>query len=287
MGLKVGIQLYSVRDHFAKDPIGTIEKVAEIGFKYIEFANLDAHHDFGSGFGANAKEVRTTADRVGCQIIGSHIAPFDKSNVDKVLEYHAELGSSYLMSKPFNGTRKENLEAAGLYNYLGERCKAVGIQHVLHTGIPNYDETGEWTLDLMNKYTDPQNLMYELDTYWIVRSDFGIIETIKRFADRIILIHQKDLPKDFKGELNINKQLPLGKSCGGYVDRNFFDYVNKEDFIEIGEGQIDHQEVIDATIANTNATHIILEQDYTQLDEIDSIRISMNNFKQMKHIEFD
>ena len=287
MALKVGIQMYSVREHFAKDPVGTIEKVAGIGFKYLEFANLDAHHDSGSGFGANAKEVRAAVDRFGCEIIGSHIAPFDKTNVDSVLKYHTELGSKYLMSKPFNGTKEENLQAAELYNYLGERCHEAGIQHVLHTGIPNYDENGEWTLDIMAKHTEPKNLMYELDTYWILRSDYGVIETIKRFGDRIIFIHEKDMPRDFKGTLNINSLLPLGKSCGGYVDKNFFDYVNKEDFIEIGEGTMDHQSIIDATIEHCpKATHVILEQDYTQLDEIDSVRISMNNFKKMNNIDF-
>ena len=38
MALKVGIQLYSVRDEMKKDPINAIRQVAEIGYKNLEFA---------------------------------------------------------------------------------------------------------------------------------------------------------------------------------------------------------------------------------------------------------
>ena len=36
MALKVGIQLYSVRDEMKKDPINAIRQVAEIGYKNLE-----------------------------------------------------------------------------------------------------------------------------------------------------------------------------------------------------------------------------------------------------------
>ena len=34
--MKVGIQLYSVKEHLMKDGIGTMKAVAEAGYKYIE-----------------------------------------------------------------------------------------------------------------------------------------------------------------------------------------------------------------------------------------------------------
>ena len=42
MALKVGIQLYSVRDEMKKDPINAIRQVAEIGYKNLEFASSNA-----------------------------------------------------------------------------------------------------------------------------------------------------------------------------------------------------------------------------------------------------
>jgi len=46
--VKVGIQLYSVRNHMAIDPIKTIRDVANVGYRHIEVANHNAEVDFGS-----------------------------------------------------------------------------------------------------------------------------------------------------------------------------------------------------------------------------------------------
>ena len=42
MAMKVGIQLYSVRDEMAKDPINAIRTVAGLGYKNLEFASSKA-----------------------------------------------------------------------------------------------------------------------------------------------------------------------------------------------------------------------------------------------------
>ena len=47
MALKVGIQLYSVREDMEKDPVEAIRKVAEIGYKNLEVANARADQDPG------------------------------------------------------------------------------------------------------------------------------------------------------------------------------------------------------------------------------------------------
>ena len=36
--INIGIQMYSVRDALSKDFIGTLRKVKEIGYDYVEFA---------------------------------------------------------------------------------------------------------------------------------------------------------------------------------------------------------------------------------------------------------
>jgi len=54
MAMKVGIQLYSVRDEMKKDPISAIRQVAEIGYKNLEFASSSADTDPGVGFGVDA-----------------------------------------------------------------------------------------------------------------------------------------------------------------------------------------------------------------------------------------
>ena len=38
-GAITGIQLYSVRDDMSKDPSGTLKKLSDMGYKYVEHAN--------------------------------------------------------------------------------------------------------------------------------------------------------------------------------------------------------------------------------------------------------
>ena len=57
MALKVGIQLYSVRDEMKKDPINAIRQVAEIGYKNLEFASSNADTDPGVGFGVSVEDI--------------------------------------------------------------------------------------------------------------------------------------------------------------------------------------------------------------------------------------
>lgn len=107
MALKIGLQMYSVREHMAEDPFKTFELAAKAGYKYFELANLNAREDFGCGFHAPAKELKKHVEDLGCEIVAAHIKPFDDTNVDRVLEYHAELGTKYLMSKPNEGSRAQ------------------------------------------------------------------------------------------------------------------------------------------------------------------------------------
>ncbi len=284
MALKVGIQLYSVKNAMAQNPIDTIRRVAEIGYKYIELANLNARTDFGCGFAAKAKDLKQAAENFGSKIVSAHISPLDDENIDAVLDYHQELGTAYLMSKPFDVLKDDCLRAAELYNRLGEKCRAAGIQHCLHTGLATFCEDGTNQLDVFFDNVDPKNLMFELDTYWMMRSGFNPVESIRKYADRIVIIHQKDLPKSFSGEININKRIKPGEALS--LD-NFFDYCTPGDFCEVGTGQMNLQLYIDTTLKYTNAQYIMLEQDFTEMtDEFESIQTSMNGFKKMKGLDW-
>lgn len=282
MSLKIGIQMYSVRNAFAENPMAAIRNVCEIGYKYIELANLNASVDCGCGFGISAKELKNTVRSLECEIFSTHIEPLNKDNIDKVLEYYAELGTKYIVSKQCNSTIEDVKIACENYNYLGERCKNAGIQHLLHLGQTGYCEDGEWAVDKIAKNTTKENLMFEVDTYWMLRSGFNPCNVIQKYGNRTALVHQKDLPLSFSGVININSILPLGVQV---THANVNTYVHPQDFCEIGTGQMNLKDIIDSTRKYTSATHIVLEQDYTSLNEFESIQISLNNLKEQNNIE--
>ena len=73
MDVRIGLQLYSVRNALKVDPWGTLERLAEVGFTHLEAANHQARTDPGVGFGVTAADLRKTLGDLGLNIIGCHI----------------------------------------------------------------------------------------------------------------------------------------------------------------------------------------------------------------------
>ena len=74
--LKVGLILYSVRGEMERDPIGTVERVAQMGYKNIEVCNHNAIADPGCGFGVDAPVLKAAFDRFGAKVVSAHVFPF-------------------------------------------------------------------------------------------------------------------------------------------------------------------------------------------------------------------
>ena len=54
--MKYGLQMYSVRDAAEKDLLGTLEKVAALGYHYAEFAGFFGHSaEDGAGQAAGVR----------------------------------------------------------------------------------------------------------------------------------------------------------------------------------------------------------------------------------------
>lgn len=274
MELKIGLQLYSIRNAMQANPIKAIRDAARVGYRYLEIANLHADEDFGCGFNVPAKQLKAAATDAGCSIVSAHVNPLTDENLGRILAYYAELGAKYIISKPFSEKREEMDRSCEMYDWIGECCREFGMQHCLHTGLAPFLDDGNWLLDVVFAKTEPRNLMFELDSYWILRSGYDPLEIMKRFANRVMAIHQKDLPAHIATELNVNKVLGWGKNL---VHDNFFDFVSADDFCEVGTGCMDVQGLIDAAREHTAAKYVIVEQDYTKFPEMESIRVSYDN----------
>ena len=60
----VGLQLYTVRDQAEKDFLGTIRKVAEMGYKAVEFAGY---------YNTPAKELKALLEELGLDAPSTHV----------------------------------------------------------------------------------------------------------------------------------------------------------------------------------------------------------------------
>ena len=284
--MKVGIQLYSVRNRMKEDPVATIRAVAEKGYRYLEVANLQAKTDSGVGFGVSTDEIKKILDDTGAEVFSAHIQPFTPDMAKPIIQYHKTIGSKYLiLPMDFYTDRDDVLRKAELMNELGRLCAYAGLGFMYHNHWYEFQIfQGKTVFDLIAENTDPQLVMFELDTYWMTRGGQDPLEMLKRFGTRVKLIHQKDFPAEYRDEIILID--PVNRD-NIKVDLEYFQKVkNPKTFTEIGTGILPIQEIINIGNTLCKSEYIVLEQDHSQYDELESIRISMESFKKFQGIEW-
>ena len=284
--MKVGIQLYSVRNHMAQDPIDTIRKVVKEGYRHIEVANHNAQTDAGVGFGISAKETKELLAEVNAEIFSAHIFPLNPDEMTPILEFHKEIRTKYFVqTMDFYKDRDEALRKAEILNNVGERCREYGMQLLYHNHFHEFQHFGDETIyELLMNNTDADLVKIELDTYWVSRAGLDPVELLKKYGKRVRLVHQKDYTKGYEAERNLLTSVEENQD---YVDMDRFNRdIKEETFTEIGTGIMDIQTIIDTANDCCESEAIVLEQDYSQYDELESIRISMDSFKRFKGVEW-
>lgn len=294
--MRVGLAMYTVRNSFAKDPKSTLKAIGEAGFRTIEIANHHAEEDPGTGFGFSAADLKNMAKENGIEIVGAHIMPnggqkaietfyYNDDQLKKIIEYYTELDGRFL-SFPidFFPNKEYVLKRCELYNHIGELCKPYGIKFLYHNHFHEFATLdGEVVMDMIVANTDPELCGIELDAYWTIVGAYDPAEKIRQYGDRINLLHQKDFPLAQVEHMNMWTKVDRDKPLDW---DSFHSQVRPEFFTEVGNGMIKIQDVIDAG-NEFNIPYILIEQDYTTLPELESMNVSMGNFKKMRGLEWD
>ena len=101
--MEYGLQMYSVRDITGKDLKGALKQVADIGYKYVEFAGF---------FGHEAKEVKGWLDEFGLTASGTHtgINPL-LDDFEGTVKYHKAIGCPTIIIPGADLSSQEKLDA--------------------------------------------------------------------------------------------------------------------------------------------------------------------------------
>lgn len=288
--MRVGIQLYSVRNSMKQDPVGTIRKVLNCGYTYLEAANHNALEDQGVGFGVEAKELKRILDDAGSKIISAHIYPFDELKYSAVMDYNLTIGNKNIIYPMDNFKNLDDvLRRCELLNRFGELSRKNGLNFLYHNHSHEFMTIeGKPVLDIILDNTSPENLGLELDTFWVMRAGLDPVDLIRKYGSRITLLHQKDMAKETGSPVNLFTDLsPEVNEKHGAEFEYSYHLVKQEDFTEIGIGIMNIQAIIDAANEVGSAEYIILEQDFTQMtDEIASIKRSMESFRKYSGIDW-
>jgi sugar phosphate isomerase/epimerase len=238
---KVGVQLYTVRDLMKEDFEGTIAKVAQIGYKEVEFAGY---------FGRTGQQVRAVLDKNNLKAPSTHVQ-YDEldDKFPSVIDTSREIGLEYIICPwiPEDLRKSPDIwkQASEKFNRCGELSKKAGMQFGYHNHWFEFlPVNGKLPYDEILKLCDANLVKMELDLCWITTAGQDPVKYFERYPGRFPLVHVKDL-----------KKLPKITEGG---PQNFGDTV---DLTEVGSGIIDWKRIF-AHSEQAGIKHYIVEHDH-------------------------
>lgn len=244
---KFGIQLWTVKEALAKDPVAVLKHLSNCGYKQIEsFEGAK-----GMFWGMKNTEFKKLMDDLGMNMVASHC------DISKEFERKAaeagEIGMKYLIC-PHKGAQKsiDNYKRFGEeFNKCGEISNKNGIRFAYHNHDYSFKAmAGGMPQDVMMNGTDANLVDFEMDIYWVVAAGADPIAYLKKYPNRFKLCHVKDLIKTPTGH----------ESC------------------ILGKGTIDFKNILNVGAQNGLKFHIIEQEAYTGTTELDCARDNATAF---------
>lgn len=219
---EIGLQIYSLGGELNTDVPGGLKKVAQMGYTVLELAFYTAEGKIGATPMADFKKY---ADDAGLKITSSHLNPpareYSASNLEqikdfwkKAADHHAAIGCKYIIQpgQPSTRSTEETAYVGEVFNEAGKIAKAAGLIFAYHnhngeyaTVIPGGTEPlpagrrrqqpagAKIIYDIMLESTDPSLVQFENDVYWTVMGQQDPVAYMKKYANRIRLLHIKDI----------------------------------------------------------------------------------------------
>lgn len=240
----ISLQMFALQNSARINMFTTLENVGKMGYGGVEFAGF---------WDIPADVMKQTLKDNGLTVTGSHtqIAWLERL-FDHVLRYNKELGNEnvILPRNIYNG-RDDYYRFAEKYNEFGKKFKAEGIQFGYHCHDFEFEDFGgETGLDILLENTDPENFALELDTCFVYVAGLDPVEIIRKYKDRLHLLHLKDVNK--------------GDDRG---------------YTEVGNGALDIKEILKAVKYETNVEYVVVEQEGFQTTAEESVKICLDNVK--------
>jgi len=227
----IGLQFWSIKEAAGEDLLGTIEKVAKMGYSGAQFAGFGDH---------TAEEVKAKLDEVGMKAAGAHVQlDLLENQLEETLKFHETIENNLIIIPFLEEERRKSKEdyekVAEILKDLGEKLHARGFTLAYHNHDFEFDVfDGKTGFEIIFENTDPNHLKMELDCYWVTYAGHDPLEVIEKYADRVVSLHIKDQKADTDGPNSIELGtgiLPLADyvAKGKEVDAKWF-VVEQEHF---------------------------------------------------------
>lgn len=248
---QVAIQLYTLRDFCktAEDFAATMKKVREIGYTAVQISGVGPIPE---------EELVAICKAEGLAICATHepgVKILDET--DSVIERLRKLGTK-LTAYPFpSGVDFNNPEHIDTLikklDIAGAKFRAAGMKLGYHNHANEFYRPagGKTFLERVYDETSPENVVAELDTFWVQRGGGDVVEWVKRVKGRTPFIHLKDFKVAPNGDIS---------------------------FCEVGAGTLDFKRII-AAADEGGCEWFIVEQDSCPGDPFVSIKQSFDYIK--------
>jgi len=245
--LKLGAQLYTVRKYTQneKDFAETMEKIATIGYKYVQVS--------GIGGGISPDFIKQAADDNNLKVILTHTSPERiKKETEKVIEEHEifncggiGIGGMFGHERTADGYKK----FAEDFSPAIEKIKQSGKVFLYHNHDFEFEKyDGKTGMDIILENTDKDGCKLTFDTYWAQFAGVDPADFIQKYNGRIHVTHLKDMAV-------INDKREMTEVCAGIMDFN---------------------KILEVSEKNNIIWHFV-EQDEVKINAFDSMKISFDN----------
>ncbi len=252
----IGLELYTVRQMFAKDPARTLKEVAAAGYKQVEI-------------GPGVKPASLNADLRAAGLT----APSGYFNTPRSLDEwkrDVEMASGYGLKYIVVGenpklTASQWRKRADFFNECGGVALGAGIQFCYHAHFHEFAREDNTTgYDILLENCTEKLLKMEMDIFWVRYAGADPLTYWKKYPGRFPLLHIKDIRKGVTIHHQENPS-PRGPNP----------------FAPVGQGTINWKRIFE-NVDLAGAKYIYVEQDRCNLPPLKAIKISYNYLRNLR-----
>jgi sugar phosphate isomerase/epimerase len=252
----IGLELYTVREEFAKDPAGTLIMVGAAGYREVE-----------TSIEIPASTLKTYLSAAHLTAPSTYLGvPEDVESWKKTLDRAHPFGFRYIVvgDNPRLDAEAWNRRAE-LFNECGSLAQGAGMQFCYHAHFHEFAPLGDTSgYDIMLARCDAKLLKMEMDVFWAVYAGQDPIAYFQKYPGRFPLLHVKDFKPGFPTSTS---DFPYGSG--------------PNPFAPVGEGRIDWAKIF-AHASQAGAQHVFVEQDRCDSSPLDAIKTSFHYLKNLR-----
>ncbi len=196
---KLSVQLYTVREQIKNDLPGTLKRIKEIGFEFVETAFWPE----GITVQKAAQFIRDAGLSVSSSHIEIPIGAHKQVMLDTAAAYDCKkmIWHGWPEDKRYSSL-EGTMELVSIYNEAGKFAKANGLEFGLHNHWWEYRNKvgGRYVYEVLLESVD-KDIFFELDVYWVKVAGQDPATIVKKFGDRARLLHIKDGPAKWNDSL--------------------------------------------------------------------------------------